>query len=259
MYYKGNDIESLENCISVVGTRKPSEYGLYATKKILEGFRNYNVSIVSGMALGIDFQAHKTALDNGISTVGVLASSLEIIYPKTNLNLYNKMTNSLLISEFPLGTQPIKRNFIFRNRIISGLSYATIVIEAMDKSGSLVTSKYAIEQNRDVFAVPGNINSLNSLGTNELLKRGAKPITEASDLLQELDFIKEKSKIDVNNNYNLDSKMLKILNLLKNEFLSIDEIYNLTKIPINELYSIILQLEFRGYIYNVKDNFYTIN
>lgn len=259
IYYKGKDIESLENCISVVGTRKPSEYGLYATKKIVEGFRNYNVNIVSGMALGIDFQAHNIALSNNIPTVGVLASSLEIIYPKTNLSLYNRMNNSLLISEFPLGTQPIKRNFIFRNRIISGLSYATIVIEAMDQSGSLVTSKYATEQNRDVFAVPGNINSLNSLGTNQLLKRGAKPITEANDLLQELDFIKEKSKIDLNDNLNVDNKMMKILNLLKNDILSIDEIYNRTKIPINELYAIILQLEFKGYIYNVKDNIYTIN
>lgn len=259
LYYKGKDIEFLENCISVVGTRKPTEYGLYATKKIVEGFKNYDVNIVSGMALGIDYQAHHIALENNIPTVGVLASSLDIIYPKTNLSLYNRMENSLLISEFPLSTSPIKRNFIFRNRIISGLSYATIVIEAMDQSGSLVTSKYATEQNRDVFAVPGNINSLNSLGTNQLLKRGAKPITEAYDLLQELDFIKEKSKIDVNNNLNVDSKMIKILNLLKNDILSIDEIYTITKIPINELYSIILQLEFKGYIYNVKDNLYTIN
>ncbi len=259
LYYKGKDIESLENCISVVGTRKPSEYGLYATKKIVDGFRNYNVNIVSGMALGIDFQAHNTALDNNIPTVGVLASSLEIKYPKTNLNLYDRMKNSLLLSEFPLGTQPIKRNFIFRNRIISGLSYATIVVEAMNQSGSLVTSKYAIEQNRDVFAVPGNINSINSLGTNQLLKRGAKPITEANDLLQELDFIKEKCKIEVRDNLHAEDKMMKILNLLKNDILSIDEIYNISKIPINELYSIILQLEFKGYIYNVKDNLYTIN
>lgn len=259
LYYKGNDIEYLENCISVVGTRKPSEYGLYATKKIVEGFRGYNVNIVSGMALGIDFQAHNTALENNIPTIGVLASSLDIIYPKTNLHLYNKMENSLLISEFPLETQPIKRNFIFRNRIISGLSYATIVIEAMDQSGSLVTSKYATEQNRDVFAVPGNINSLNSIGTNELIKRGAKLITKAEDLLQEFDFIKEKSKIDIDYNLDLDNNMMKILNLLKNEILSIDEIYNKTKIPINKLYAIILQLELKGYIYNIKDNIYTIN
>lgn len=259
LYYKGKDIESLENCISIVGTRKPSEYGLYATKKIVEGFKNYKVNIVSGMAMGIDYQVHNIALDNDIPTVGILASSLEIIYPKNNINLYNRMKNSLLISEFPLGTSPIKRNFIFRNRIISGISYATIVVEAMDQSGSLVTSKYAIEQNRDVFAVPGNINSLNSLGTNQLLKRGAKPITEANDLLQELDFIKEKSKIEIQDNLNLDDKMIKIVNLLKNNILSIDEICNLTNIPINTLYSIIIRLEIEGYIYNVKDNLYTIN
>lgn len=259
LYYKGKDIESLNNSISIVGTRKPSEYGLFATKKIVDGFKNYDVSIVSGMALGIDAKAHNLAIENNLLTIGVLASSLEIIYPKSNIELYKKMNNHILISEFPLGTSPIKRNFIFRNRVISGLSYATIVVEAMEESGSLITAKYATEQNRDVFAVPGNINSLNSKGTNSLIKRGAKPISEALDIINEFDFIKETTNLELRDFELNDNKMIKIIDILKNEILSINQIYQKTNIPINELYSIILKLEFDGYIVNVKDNLYTIN
>lgn len=174
LYYKGKSLDVLKNPLAIVGTRKPTSYGIWSVKKIVSELKKYDIQIVSGMALGIDFYAHNEAINNDIFTIGVLASSLEYEYPKTNHHLYEKMRSQLLISEFPLGTPPLKLNFVLRNRIISGISFATLVIEAAEKSGSLITANYAIEQSRHVFAVPGNINSIYSMGCNHLIKKRGK-------------------------------------------------------------------------------------
>lgn len=195
LYYKGKEIEKYENNIAIVGTRKPTDYGLWATKNIVSQLKEYDINTVSGMAIGIDACCHKTSLDCNIPTVGVLASSLEIKYPKRNLEIYDRMKNEILVSEFPLNTRPLKRNFVFRNRIISGLSLGVLVVEAYEKSGSLITANYAIEQNREVFAIPGNINNEYSKGCNKLIKKGAKIIEDAKDIIEELKYIKEIQKI----------------------------------------------------------------
>ncbi|MFM1581960.1 DNA-processing protein DprA [Helcococcus bovis] len=260
IYYKGNKKINFNNCLAVVGTRKPTEYGIWATKRIISELAGYDICIVSGMATGIDSYAHNTAIENNISTIGVLASSLEIRYPKSNNYLYDKMENELLISEFPLFTNPQKQNFVFRNRIISGISFGTLVIQAAEKSGSLITAKYAIEQNRDLFAVPGNINNVYSQGCNNFIKLGAKIVQSGKDIIEDIPFIKERNRINlVNNNYDFPKKYLDVINVLSGNILSINEISNLTKIDIKELYEIIFKLEMKNIVMNIKENFYTLN
>lgn len=260
IYYKGNRNINFNNCLAVVGTRKPTEYGLWATKKIITELTGHDICIVSGMATGIDACAHNTAIENNIPTIGILASSLEIRYPKSNNYLYDKMQNELLISEFPLFTNPQKQNFIFRNRIISGLSFGTLIVQAAEKSGSLITAKYAIEQNRDLFVVPGNINSEYSKGCNNLIKFGAKMVQSGLDILEDIPFIKEINKINIiNDNYNFSNKHLEVINVLSGNILSINNISILTKINIGELYKIIFELESKNVVLNVKEDFYTLN
>ena len=258
LFYKGEFPARTNNILSVVGSRKPSEYGIWATRKIISELKNYDIQIVSGMALGIDGIAHESAINNNLDTIGVLASSVDIRYPKTNNYLYDKMDNELLISEFPLDTQPIKRNFLQRNRIIAGLSFGTLVIEAMGKSGSLITANYALEQNRQVYAIPGNINSIYSEGTNTLIKNGAKLVTNAEDIISEISFIKEVSRIKINIPDNLDENTKKVIEILSNNIMSINDILIALNLDFGELYEIIYKLKSMNIIHNIKNDMYTL-
>lgn len=173
--------------VSIVGTRKPSNYGKRATEKLASELAGMGLTIVSGLAYGTDTLAHRFALQSGSRTLAVLGSGADVIYPATNQRLAEKIVDSgALISEFPMGTQPDWKNFPRRNRIVGGLSLGTVVIEAAERSGALITASMAIEQNREVFAVPGNIDSPNSVGTNNLIKEGAKLVTSVADIIEEL-------------------------------------------------------------------------
>ena len=172
--------------LAVVGTRKISSYGKLAIEKLLKDLIPYHFVIISGLALGIDTLSHKIALDEGGKTIAVLGTGLDKIFPADNKSLSQKIIqNGALISEYPLATPPLRHHFPWRNRIISGLSPATLVIEAPEKSGALITANFALEQNRDVFAVPGSIFNKNSLGPNNLIKLGAKLISQTEDILEE--------------------------------------------------------------------------
>jgi len=172
--------------LSVVGTRKISSYGKLAIEKILKDLIPYHFVIISGLAFGVDTLSHKIALSEEGKTIAVLGTGLDRIFPAVNESLSQKIIqNGSLISEYPSGTTPFKSHFPWRNRIISGLSPATLVIEAPEKSGALITANFALEQNRDVFAVPGSIFNKNSLGTNNLIKMGAKLISRTEDILEE--------------------------------------------------------------------------
>jgi len=186
LYLKG-ELPSLNDYyLSVVGTRKISFYGKLAIEKILKDLIPYHFVIISGLALGIDTLSHKIALSEGGKTIAVLGTGLDRIFPAVNESLSQKIIqNGTLISEYPLSTTPFKSYFPWRNRIISGLSPATLVIEAPEKSGALITANFALEQNRDVFAVPGSIFNNNSFGTNKLIKQGAKLISRTEDILEE--------------------------------------------------------------------------
>ncbi len=178
LYYIG-DIDLVnEKCISIVGARECSRYGMIITEALIKKLVRLNYIIVSGFAYGIDTCAHKYCIRNKGKTIAVMASSLDIIYPKTNIKLFENIINSggLIISEYKNLTSPTPEKFPLRNRIIAGLSLKTIVIEAKENSGALITANYAIENGRDVYAVPGNIFDDNSKGTNKLIAEGAMPI-----------------------------------------------------------------------------------
>lgn len=175
--------------LAVVGTRKATAYGREVVKRLVAGLCDAGVTIVSGLALGIDAIAHKTALDAGGKTIGVLGSGLDRIYPAENRQLAQKMVESgqgILVSEFPLGYPPYRENFPLRNRIVSGLSLGVLVVEGTDKSGTLLTAAAAASQGRDVFAVPGTIFSSTSKAPHILLKQGAKLVETIDDILEEL-------------------------------------------------------------------------
>lgn len=183
LYVKGN-IEKLNNKnIGIVGCRECTTYGKKSAEYFAYNLSKQNINIVSGLAKGIDSYAHLGSLNNG-NTIAVLGNGLDIIYPKENLELANEIIKrgGTIISEYPCGTKPDKMKFPARNRIISGISSGIIVIEAKEKSGTLITVDFALEQGRDVFVVPGNINSINSVGTNDLIKQGARLVTTYEDI-----------------------------------------------------------------------------
>lgn len=186
LYVKGN-VEILnENYIGIVGSRNCTEYGKQTARKFAYGLSKKNVCIVSGLARGIDTYAHIGCIEANIGkTVAVLGSGLDEIYPYENKMLYEKIikTGGAIISEYPIGTKPYGKNFPRRNRIISGMSQGIIVVEASKKSGSLITVDFALEQGKNVYAVPGNITSTHSVGTNELIKEGAIPVTCVEDVV----------------------------------------------------------------------------
>ncbi len=174
--------------IAIVGCRNMSKYGEKIAKIFSEGISKEGITIVSGLAKGIDKVAHENSYKTIGKTIAVLGSGLDIMYPKENEELFNKIIDNggLIISEFPMGTKPNKENFPKRNRIISGLSKGVIVIEAKKKSGTMITVNHALDQGRDVFVVPGNIDSINSTGTNELIKEGAKMVTSYKEVLDDI-------------------------------------------------------------------------
>ena len=183
LYVKGN-IEKLNNKnIGIVGCRECTTYGKKSAEYFSYNLSKQNINIVSGLAKGIDSYAHLGSLNTG-NTIAVLGNGLDIIYPKENLELANEIIKrgGTIISEYPCGTKPDKMKFPARNRIISGISSGIIVIEAKEKSGTLITVDFALEQGRDVFVVPGNINSINSVGTNDLIKQGARLVTTYEDI-----------------------------------------------------------------------------
>lgn len=193
LYIKGNKNILNSKSIGIVGCRKASEYGKKSAKYFSYNLANQNFNIVSGLAKGVDSYAHVGAIcaikeDNYThvgKTIAIVGNGLDTIYPQENRELAKMIlkTGGAIISEYPLGTKPEKMNFPARNRIISGMSKGIIVIEAKEKSGTLITVDFALEQGRDVFVVPGNINSINSIGTNGLLKQGGKVVTTYEDIL----------------------------------------------------------------------------
>ncbi len=192
LYVRGNWQACFESpCVAVVGSRRCSTYGENASLMLSRDLAEHGITIVSGLARGIDTAAHRGAINSNSGhgkTVAVLGTGIDQVYPKENAKLIDEILASggAIVSQFPLGTPPLKENFPYRNRVISGLSYGVLVVEASERSGSLITARLAVEQNREVFAVPGNITSKNSFGTNYLIKDGAKLVQQWQDIIHEL-------------------------------------------------------------------------
>lgn len=187
--WKGED----EFSIAVVGSRKATSYGKWATEKIVRELVDLDITIISGLALGIDAIAHKVALEENGRTIGVLGNGLDIVYPKRNEALYREIPKKgAIVTEYYLGMPPLAHNFPQRNRMISGLSLGVLVIEAKERSGSLITAHHALDQGKEVFALPGNINSIFSRGTNKLIKDGAKLVMDVEDIVEEIYELQDK-------------------------------------------------------------------
>jgi len=258
MYGLGNKEIIHQPAIAIVGTRNPTSYGKIVAEKISENLSEYGWIIVSGMARGIDRVAHEGTFAHFGRTIAVLGSGIDVIYPSEHRALYSKLKEKgLIISEYPPGTSAHPGYFPARNRIISGLSYGTIVVEASLKSGSLITAQFAVEQSREVFAVPGTITSKQSIGTNSLIKQGAKLIQNIEDIIEEFPYLKIGQKKEKEDNLNKIEG--KILNIITHEQIHIDDIYDKSQLNLSEVYDCLLSLQLKGRIKQLSGGYYIRN
>ena len=254
LYCKG-DVSLLNTeCFAIVGTRKPTDYGIVVTKQYTKEISKH-MTIVSGLADGIDSVAHKTTLQEKGRTIAVIAGGFKHIYPQTNINLAKEIEETnLLISEFTPNTKPLSYYFPIRNRIIAGLSRGVLVPEMGEKSGSMHTINYAIEFNRDIFVVPGKINSPMSKGSNLLIKNLQGCITTSpEDVLKNYNLIKTEKE---NNNSQLDINSQIILNYIASEKHTFQEILDYTKMQPNQLNTLLITLELEGLLVKLANNSY---
>ncbi|MGB9726735.1 MAG: DNA-processing protein DprA [Minisyncoccia bacterium] len=258
LYLKGT-LTNNSYPLAVVGTRKPTIYGKMVVSKIIQGLCYYGITIISGLAYGIDTLVHKAVLENKGKTIAVLASGFNNITPVTNKNLALKIIEKgALVSEYHPQSLSLKYNFPWRNRIISGLALGTLVIEAKEKSGALITANFAFKQKRKVFAIPGSIFSQTSLGTNNLIKKGAKLVNKAEEIVEEIcpQLLKTEKEFKLKN-LNLNEKENLILKILKeDELISLDKILEMTNLKANEAMIVLTELELKGLINEVKSGYY---
>ncbi len=249
LYTKGTLLKNREDCIGVVGTRGITSYGKKTTVKIVKELAGVGISIVSGLARGVDSAAHRETLKAGGRTLAVLGNGIDFVYPPENNKLAEEISeNGVVISEFPIGTNPDAGNFPQRNRIISGLSHGLLVVEAGNRSGAILTALNAIDQNRDVFAVPGRITDKMSIGTNRLIKNGAIPVKSGEEILNIVKnrLFKPLAPRQQTIRLNLTDEERILVEMLGDHPLHIDEIVELAQLDITKALSMLLQLELKG-------------
>jgi DNA processing protein len=247
LYVRGELKAVDEFAVAIVGTRQATTYGKEVARQLATGLAHSQVTIVSGLARGIDLIAHEAALTAGGRTIAVLGCGVDIIYPPEGRRISTQLiANGALISDLPLGTAPEPTNFPPRNRIISGLSLGVIVIEAGDESGALITADFALEQGREVFAVPGNIYSKSSRGTNRLIQTGAKLVTCVEDVLDELNLKLVTQQAQVREEIPADDTERAVLNALSHEPIHIDELSRTLTMPIPILSATLTVMELKG-------------
>lgn len=264
LYVKGNISLLNKPSIAIVGSRNYSEYGKRMTKKFTRELVNEGFSIVSGLALGIDKFAHEECIFSGGKTIAVIASGFNHIFPEENKLLYEKILKAggCVITEYSPDTEAKKEYFPTRNRLISGLSLGTLVIEASYRSGTSITARYCIEQNRKLFCIPNSIESKNAIGTNNLIKKGANLVTDIEDIMKSIGKINDKVQIEKNiineENNILSGKELIIYNKLKDKPKFADEIAIITGFSITEVNIILSMLEIEDYIIKLSNNMYKV-
>ncbi len=247
-----------KDCFAVVGSRRATSTALQLTRELSTTLAHHNICIVSGLARGVDSAAHRGALDANGSTIAVLGCGIDKIYPPENSKLFQEIQQAnAIITEYPPGTPPLAGHFPGRNRIISGLSMGVLIVEAAEKSGSLITGDFALEQGRELFAIPGALHNPNSKGTNRLLKEGAQLVTEAQDILQLL--WPNQPTIQQQGEFNdfasqLTEPALSVFQLLSYEPRHSDEIARECGLTPMELSAILLDLELRGGIQTLPGN-----
>jgi len=253
LFYKGEYILD-DNIIAIVGSRRSTTYGRQTAERLAYELAIRGITVISGMARGIDTHSHLGALKTGGKTIAVLGSGLDIIYPPENRDLFQQIQESgMVISEFPPGVMPLPGNFPQRNRIISGLSLGVVVIEASSRSGSLITAELALEQGKEIFAVPGNIDQPQSRGTNNLIKNGAKLVTNIDDILEELfiynDVDSKQKKVNHFIYPELSSEEENIIKIFQEKReLHINSIIEHSRKSAAQINTILLKLELKGLV-----------
>jgi len=246
LYCRGNiNLLNEKNAVAIVGSRKATNYGLRYTFKISKELAEAGIIIVSGMAIGVDGEAHRGALEAGGRTIAVLGTAIDYLYPRSNEPLAKKIlhSNSLIISEYPPGYPYFKFNFPLRNRIIAGLSDIVVVTEAAQKSGALITALLALDYNRELYALPADLGKYSSTGTNELIRRGANCLVDTAEILQRFNLDKTPAKKVL-----LDANEQKVLDLIVLGNDNFDKIKKSSKFSAQELNVILMNLELKGLI-----------
>ncbi len=250
LYVKGTITEEDKFAIAVVGSRKSTPYGKLVAEKLSSELSESGFTIVSGMARGIDTIAHVSSISSGGRTIAVLGSGIDKSYPPENKGVMERIADSgYVVSEFPCGTEPNKENFPRRNRLISGLSLGVIVVEATEESGALITARSALEQNREVFAVPGNITSPNSAGANELIRKGAKLVRKADDIIEELapmlkGYVRTREAVAIE----MTDDEKRLCDILTGEPMHIDSVSRGLSLSPAQALTILLNLELKGVV-----------
>jgi len=261
LYYKGELSRiNFDKTLAVVGSRRASTYAKDALKLVLSGLKNTDITIVSGLASGIDTTAHNLAIDNGLKTVGVIASGFDYTYPASNKTLYDEIVreHGVIFTEYYPTFEPLKYRFPQRNRIVSGLSFGTLVAEASLKSGALITANLTLEQGRDLMCIPGLITNPNTQGIYKLLKNGATLVTESDDILTTLgwEVQTQQQSLGLNSTLELSPEEQTVLSHLEVEEKSFDELQSLTKMDIETLLTNLTLLEIKGIIKKVDGDRY---
>jgi DNA processing protein len=253
LYVQGELKDVDQFAVAIVGTRRLTSYGRQVTHDLVAGLVRNHVTVVSGLARGIDAVAHKTAVELGGRTIAVLGSGLDCIYPAENRQLATDIINGsgAVISEYALGVKPEAKNFPPRNRIISGLSFGVVVVEAGERSGALITTNFALEQDREVFAVPGNITSPASKGPNKLIQQGAKLVTKVEDILEELNLSRIVEKTAVQLALPETAEEVAIYTNLSTQAVHIDELCRSTGLSTGLVSSTLTLMELKGLVQQV--------
>lgn len=252
LYVRGRITSQDEWAVALVGTRRASTYGREVAHVLGSELARRGVTIVSGLALGIDTVAHRAALDAGGRTLAVLGSGLDQLYPPQNRGLAAAIAEQgAVISDYALGTRPDANNFPPRNRIISGLSRGVVIVEAGDRSGALITARFAADQGRDVFAVPGSILHPGSAGCNALIRQGATPALSVDDIMEQLDLLHLQERIDARAAVPADPQEQQLLALLSPEPTHIDEIVRSAKLPPAVVGGLLTVMELKGLVRQV--------
>lgn len=252
LYLRGSLLPEDEWCLAVVGTRRATVYGRQVTEEIVADLAQSQITIVSGLAKGIDSVAHHSALEAGGRSIAVFACGLDIVYPSENANLARRiMQQGALVSEYPLGTKPRAENFPRRNRIMSGLSLGVLTVEAGETSGAMITAHLALEQNREVFAIPGSILSPSSRGTNRLIQEGAKLVRDYTDILEELNLMAVAHQVEAKELIPPTDTESLLLKQLGAEPVHIDEVCRSSGLPISTVSSTLAMMELKGLVKQV--------
>jgi DNA processing protein len=260
IYVRGTLVREDECAVAVVGTRHPTVYGRQAAEEITKELARNRVTVISGLAAGIDAVAHRAALDAGGRTIAVTGCGLDMVYPSSHVSLARQvMERGALVSEFPLGTRPKAEHFPQRNRIISGMSLGVLVVEAGEESGALLTAHRALEQNRDVFAIPGSIFSPLSAGTNYLIQQGAKLIRNCEDILEELNLNMVPHQLEMRELVAPTDTEAQVLMHLTKEATHIDALCRISGLPTPTVTSTLAMLELKGLARQVGGMNYILN